>query len=47
MEILSEFISQLIKLVFYLVILVGAVNLGIFFRKRKNIKDAVNEHKND
>ena len=40
MEIISEFLSQIIKLVFYLILLVGAVNLGIYFRKKKNAKDA-------
>ena len=36
MEILSEFLGQIIKLAFYLVVLIAAVKLGITFRKKKN-----------
>lgn len=45
MEIISEFLGQIIKLVFYMVVLIGAVKLGIFFRKKKNatIKETSNE----
>lgn len=43
MVIVGEFIKQIILVVFYIVVLIFAVKLGISFAKKKNLK---NEEKN-
>lgn len=39
MEILSEFFVQIVKVVFFIAIIVLAVKLGAHMRKNKNLKD--------
>lgn len=38
MEILFNAIHQIILLIFYLILIIVAVKLGIYFRKQKNAK---------